>query len=255
MSVTRTPDYPVEERRRDLLAAWFEHRDERAREELVREYLGLVRALARRYAGGTEPLDDLVQVGSIGLVNALDRFDPDRGDFASFAVPTIVGELKRHFRDRTWTVSVPRSVKDLSVAVSKHLDHLSNELGRSPSIAELAQAVGADEEDVLEALEATRAQTVRPLVTGPDEEGEAADAGVLRVEEAGFAEVDDRSLLATGLRALDARERRIVTLRFAAHMTQSQIAREVGISQMHVSRLLRAALERMRASIESEGER
>ena len=102
--MARTPESPAEERRRELLAAWFERRDERAREELVREYLGLVRALARRYAGGNEPLDDLVQVGSIGLVKALDRFDPERGDFASYAVPTIVGELKRHFRDRTWTV-------------------------------------------------------------------------------------------------------------------------------------------------------
>jgi RNA polymerase sigma-B factor len=252
MSVTRTPESPVEERRRDLLAAWFEHRDERAREELVREHVGLVRALARRYAGGTEPLDDLVQVGSIGLVKALDRFDPERGDFASYAVPTIVGELKRHFRDRTWTVSVPRSVKDLSIVVSRELDRLSNELGRSPSIAELAHAVGADEEEVLEALEATRAQTLRPLVTGSEEEGELGEVAVLGVEETGFAEVDDRSLLADGLRALDPRERRIVGLRFAGHLSQSQIAREVGISQMHVSRLLRTALEKMRAAIEPE---
>ena len=255
MSVTKMPGSSVEERRRDLLVVWFEHRDERAREELVREYLGLVRALARRYAGGAETLDDLVQVGSIGLVKALDRFDPGRGDFGSYAVPTIVGELKRHFRDRTWTVSVPRSVKDLSVAVSKQLDRLSNELGRSPSIAELAKAVGAGEEDVLEALEATRAQTVRPLVTGSEDESEPGDVAALGVEETGFAQVDDRSLLADGLRALDARERRIVELRFGRHLTQSQIAGEVGISQMHVSRLLRTALEKMRDSIEAEGGR
>ena len=255
MTVTRTPESPVEERRRDLLVAWFEHRDEGAREQLVLEYLGLVRALARRYAGGTETLDDLVQVGSIGLVKALDRFDPERGEFAAYAVPTIVGELKRHFRDRTWTLSVPRSVKDLGVAVSRELDLLSNELGRSPSIAELASAVGADEEEVVEALEAMRAQAVRPLVTGSEEEGELGEVAVLGVEERGFAEVDDRSLLADGLRALDARERRIVGLRFAGHLTQAQIAAEVGISQMHVSRLLRTALEKMRASIEAEGER
>jgi RNA polymerase sigma-B factor len=254
MSVSTAPESPAEERRHELLVAWFEQRDERTREELIREYLGLVRALARRYAGGNEPLEDLVQVGSIGLVKALDRFDPERGDFTAYAVPTIVGELKRHFRDRTWTLSVPRRVKDLSVAASKQLDRLSNELGRSPSIAELAQVVGAGEEEVVEALEATRAQAVQPLVTASEDEGELGPVAKLGVEETGFAEVDDRSLLADGLRALDARERRIVELRFAGQLTQSQIAREVGISQMHVSRLLRTALEKMRASIATEGE-
>jgi RNA polymerase sigma-B factor len=256
MTMTRTPESPAEEHRRELLVLWLERRDERARDELVREYLGLVRALARRYAGGNEPLEDLVQVGSIGLVKALDRFDPERGDFAAYAVPTIVGELKRHFRDRTWTVAVPRSVKDLSVSVSKQLDLLSNELGRSPTIAELAREVGADEEDVVEALEATRAQTVKPLVTAAEDDGELlGPATTFAVEETGFAEVHNRSLLADGLRALDARERQIVELRFAGQLTQSQIAREVGISQMHVSRLLRTALEKMRASIDAEDAR
>lgn len=240
----------ADERRRYLLGAWFERRDERARDELVREYQGLVRALARRYAGGNEPLEDLVQVGSIGLVKALDRFDPERGDFASYAVPTIVGELKRHFRDRTWTVSVPRRVKDLSVAVSKHLDRLSNELGRSPTIAELAQAAGVGEEEIVEALEATRAQALMPLMTGSEDDGDPGPIATLGVDDAGFVEVDDRSLLAHGLRALDARERRIVELRFAGDLSQSQIAQELGISQMHVSRLLRSALAKMRASIE-----
>jgi RNA polymerase sigma-B factor len=252
MSMTRTPESPAEEHRRELLALWLERRDERARDELVREYLGLVRALARRYAGGNEPLEDLMQVGSIGLVKALDRFDPERGDFAAYAVATIVGELKRHFRDRTWTVAVPRSVKDLSVSVSKQLDRLSNELGRSPTIAELAREVGAEEEDVVEALEATRAQTVKPLVTAVEDAGELGPVATFAIEETGFAAVDNRSLLANGLRALDARERQIVELRFAGQLTQSQIASEVGISQMHVSRLLRTALEKMRASIDAE---
>ncbi len=250
--MTRTPESPAEEHRRELLVLWLDRRDERARDELVREYLGLVRALARRYGGGNEPMEDLVQVGSIGLVKALDRYDPERGDFAAYAVPTIVGELKRHFRDRTWTVAVPRSVKDLSVAVSRQLDRLSTDLGRSPTIAELAREVGADEEDVVEALEATRAQTIKPLVTETGDDGEVGPVTTFAVEETGFAEVDNRSLLADGLRALDPRERQIVELRFAGQLTQSQIAREVGISQMHVSRLLRTALEKMRASIDVE---
>lgn len=245
----------ADDRRRDLLSAWFERRDVRARDELVHEYLGLVRALARRYARGSEPLEDLVQVGSIGLVKALDRFDPERGDFTSFAVPTIVGELKRHFRDRTWAVSVPRRVKDLSVAVSKHLDLLSSELGRSPTIAELAKAAGVGEEEIVEALEATRAQALVPLVADAEEEGDPGPIATLGVDDLGFAEVDDRSLLAQGLRLLDARERRIVELRFAGDLSQSEIALELGISQMHVSRLLRAALEKMRASIEPEDSR
>ena len=254
MTMTRTPESPAEEHRRQLLALWLERRDERARDELAREYLGLVRALARRYGGGNEPFEDLVQVGSIGLVKALDRFDPERGDFAAYAVPTIVGELKRHFRDRTWTVAVPRSVKDLSVSVSRELDRLSNELGRSPTIAELAREVGADEESVVEALEATRAQILKPLVTAAEDDGELGPATTFAVEETGFAEIDNRSVLAAGLRALDPRERQIVELRFAGQLTQSQIAREVGISQMHVSRLLRSALEKMRASIDAEDE-
>lgn len=252
MSGSPMNDLATSERRRELHATWFEHRDERARDELVREYMGLVRALARRYARGNEPLEDLVQVSSIGLVKALGRFDPERGDFTSYAVPTIVGELKRHFRDRTWAVSVPRRVKDLSVAVAKHLDLLSSELGRSPTIAELARAAGVGEEEIVEALEATRAHALMPLASDSEDDGDPGPIATLGVEDAGFAEVDDRSQLAQGLRLLDARERRIVELRFAADLSQSEIASEVGISQMHVSRLLKGALEKMRASIELE---
>ena len=240
----------ADERRRDLLSAWVERRDERARDELVVEYLGLVRSLARRYARGSEPLEDLVQVGSIGLVKALDRFDPERGDFAAYAVPTIVGELKRYFRDKTWTVAVPRRVKDLTVAVSKHLDLLSSELGRSPTIAELAKAVGVAEEEIVEALEANGARVPVPLMSGPEDEGDPGLIAILGVDDRGFAEVDDRSLLAQGLQLLDARERRIIELRFAGDLSQSEIANELGISQMHVSRLLRVALDKMRVSMD-----
>lgn len=242
----------ADERRRDLLRVWLERRDEHARDELVVEYLGLVRSLARRYARGSEPIEDLVQVGSIGLVKALDRFDPERGDFTAYAVPTIVGELKRHFRDRTWAVAVPRRVKDLSVAASKHLELLSSELGRSPTIAELAKAAGVGEEEIVEALEATRAQALVPLVTDAEDEGDPGPIATLGRDDPGFGEVDDRSLLAQGLQLLDARERRIIGLRFVGDLSQSEIAQELGISQMHVSRLLRVALEKMRMSMDPE---
>ena len=214
------------------------------------ELMPLVRALASRYAGRGEPLEDLVQVGSLGLIKAVDRFDVDRGvEFTSYAIPTVVGEIRRHFRDKAWAMHVPRRLKELSLRVSHLLDELTTELGRSPTIAELAGAAGVEEEDVVDALDSMNAYTTRSLHAPFEEGGDDSLSDKLGTEETGYAEVEDGSLVAAGMDALDERERQIVELRFFEEMTQSQIAAEIGISQMHVSRLLRRALATMHGRI------
>ncbi|HEX4746432.1 MAG TPA: SigB/SigF/SigG family RNA polymerase sigma factor [Gaiellaceae bacterium] len=234
-----------------LLVAYHRDGDERAREQALVELMPLVRALAARYAGRGEPLEDLVQVGSIGLIKAVDRFDVDRGvDIASYAVPTIVGEIRRHFRDKAWAMHVPRRLKELSVRLSRVLDQLTTELGRSPTIAELAKAAGVEEEDVIDALDSTNAYSTRSLQAPFDDGNDEYLAERLGVEDAGFVEIEDGALVTEGLAALDEREREIVRMRFFEEMTQSQIAAEIGISQMHVSRLLRRALATMRGRID-----
>ncbi|HXG76166.1 MAG TPA: SigB/SigF/SigG family RNA polymerase sigma factor [Gaiellaceae bacterium] len=234
-----------------LLLAYHRNGDQAAREQALVELMPLVRALASRYAGRGEPLEDLVQVGSLGLIKAVDRFDVDRGvEFTSYAVPTIVGEIRRHFRDKAWAMHVPRRLKELSVRLSRVLDALTSELGRSPTVAELAEATGVEEEDVVDALDSAHAYSTRSL-QAPFEEGDVDSlADKLGTDEEGYAEVEDGALVAAGLDALDERERQIVELRFFEEMTQSQIAAEIGISQMHVSRLLRRALATMRGRIE-----
>jgi RNA polymerase sigma-B factor len=234
-----------------LLVAYHRNGDLEAREQALVELMPLVRALATRYAGRGEPLEDLVQVGSIGLIKAVDRFDVDRGvDFASYAVPTIVGEIRRHFRDKAWAMHVPRRLKELSVRLSRVLDQLTTELGRSPTIAELANAVGVEEEDVVDALDSMNAYSTRSLQAPFDDSSDDNLSEKLGTAESGYEEVEDGALVAAGLDALDERERHIVELRFFREMTQSQIASEIGISQMHVSRLLRRALATMRGRIE-----
>jgi RNA polymerase sigma-B factor len=234
-----------------LLIAYHRGGDSSARERILIELLPLVRALAARYAGRGEPLEDLVQVGTLGLIKAVDRFDVDRGvEFSSYAVPTIVGEIRRHFRDKAWAMHVPRRLKELSVRLSRVLDQLTTELGRSPTIAELAEATGVEEEDVIDALESAHAYSTRSLHAPFDDNGEDSLFERLGVEEKGYEEVEEGSLVTAGLDALDERERRIVQLRFFEEMTQSQIAAELGISQMHVSRLLRRALGVMRGRID-----
>jgi RNA polymerase sigma-B factor len=234
-----------------LLVAYHRDGDQSARDAALVELMPLVRALASRYAGRGEPLEDLVQVGSIGLIKAVDRFDVDRGvEFSSYAVPTIVGEIKRHFRDKAWAMHVPRRLKELSLKLSRTLDELTTELGRSPTIAELAEATGVEEEDVVDALDSSNAYSTRSLHAPFEEGGDDTLADKLGEEDTGYAEVEDGALVAAGLDALDERERQIVELRFFKEMTQSQIAAEVGISQMHVSRLLRRALATMRGRIE-----
>ena len=234
-----------------LLISYHRSGDQDARERVLVELMPLVRALASRYSGRGEPLEDLVQVGSVGLIKAVDRFDVDRGvEFSSYAVPTIVGEIRRHFRDKAWALHVPRRLKELSVRLSRVLDELTTELGRSPTVTELAEAVGAEEEEVIDALDSAHAYSTRSLQAPFDDEGDDSLFDMLGVEEPGYGEVEEGSLLDAGLGALDDRERRIVELRFFDEMTQSQIAAELGISQMHVSRLLRRALGAMRGRIE-----
>jgi RNA polymerase sigma-B factor len=235
----------------ELLIAYHRQGDRNAREQALIELMPLVRALASRYSGRGEPLEDLVQVGSVGLIKAVDRFDVDRGvDFTSYAIPTVVGEIRRHFRDKAWAMHVPRRLKELSLRLSRTLDELTTELGRSPTIAELALATGVDEEDVVDALDSTNAYTTRSLHAPFEDGADDSLSDKLGTEETGYAEVEDGALVAAGLDALDERERRIVELRFFEEMTQSQIAAEVGISQMHVSRLLRRALATMRGRLE-----
>ena len=239
-----------------LLVAYHRDGDESAREQALVELMPLVRALASRYAGRGEPIEDLVQVGSIGLIKAVDRFDVDRGvDIASYAVPTIVGEIRRHFRDKAWAMHVPRRLKELSLRLSRTLDQLTTELGRSPTIAELAAAAGVDEEDAIDALDSMNAYSTRSLHAPFDDSSDDSLSERLGVDELGYAEVEEGSIVSAGLDALDERERQIVELRFFHELTQSQIASEIGISQMHVSRLLRRALATMRGRIEEDAPR
>ncbi|TMK74792.1 MAG: SigB/SigF/SigG family RNA polymerase sigma factor [Actinobacteria bacterium] len=243
---------------RTLLRRYHEGGDLSAREQLIEQYMSLVRSLARRYSYRGEQLDDLVQIGAIGLIKAIDRFDLDRGvELTTYATPNIIGEIKRHFRDKGWSVRVPRGLQELNVQLSKLIEELTVELGRSPTIPELAKAANADEEDVLEALESGRAYTSVSLSTsggGQDDEGELDPLESLGAEEPQYEVSEDRAVLAPGFRVLDERERMILHLRLFKGLTQSQIAQQIGISQMHVSLLIRRALEKIREEIASEEE-
>jgi RNA polymerase sigma-B factor len=232
-----------------LFARWQKHGDQRAREELVTRYLPLARKLARRYTGAREPFADLMQVASLGLVKAVDRFDPERGTgFSSYAVPTIVGELKRYFRDLGWSVHVPRGAQELALKVEVARQELTVRSGRPPTINELAQFTELSIEDVLDALETAAAHHSMSLdAPGTDDEGESTPlAETLGEEDERYELVDDTLTIESAMRFLSARERRLITLRFVEDLTQSQIADEVGLSQMQVSRILRGALERLR---------
>jgi RNA polymerase sigma-B factor len=241
---------------RALLRRYHEDGDLAARDQLIERYMSLVRSLARRYAYRGEQLDDLVQIGSIGLIKAIDRFDVDRGvELTTYATPNIIGEIKRHFRDKGWSVRVPRGLQELNVKLSKLIEEQTIELGRSPTIPELAKVAGVDEELVVEAIESGRAYSTVSLSTGggQDDEGELDPLESLGAEEPQYEVSEDRAMLAPGFRALNERERLIIHLRFFKGLTQSQIAQQVGISQMHVSRLIRRALERIREEIGDDG--
>lgn len=231
-----------------LLRAYHRTGDPAAREKLIELYLPLVRRLARRFANCGEGLEDLVQVGSIGLIEAIDRFDPRRGtDLVGFAIPTITGEIKRHLRDRSSVVRMPRRLSELALTLRPARSALADQLHRAPTLSELAQEVGVCEEDVVAAIGTERARMpVRLSSVGGD--GAELD-GALQVEGA-FVTSEERLLLAAGFRTLGARERRILHLRFFAGLSQVEIAREVGLSQIQVSRLIRDSLERMRGALE-----
>jgi len=218
----------------------------RARAEVVEAFLPLTRSLARRYRRGEEPLDDLEQVASLGLLKAIDGFDLSRGTaFASFAVPTIVGELRRHFRDKGWTIRVPRELQELTLKVGKETDAAGTELGRPPTPAELAERLGVPVERVLEAREASHAMRPvsldRPALSDGESEGETL-VDRFGVVDAGFARAEAGATVQDLLRRLPERERLVVELRFHEDLTQSEIGERIGISQMHVSRLLRRAM-------------
>jgi len=235
-----------------LLRRYHEEGDLQARERLIEQYMSLVRSLARRYSHRGEQFEDLVQIGSIGLIKAIDRFDLDRGvELTTYATPNIIGEIKRHFRDRGWAVRVPRGLQELNVQLSKLMEQLTVQLGRSPTVPELAKAAGVEEEEVLEALESGRAYSSLSLSGGGGtEEGEELDPlESLGEIEPAYEISEDRAVLAPGFKVLDDRERAILHLRFFEGLTQSQIAQQVGISQMHVSRLIRRALEKIRDEI------
>ncbi|MDQ3992855.1 MAG: RNA polymerase sigma factor SigF [Actinomycetota bacterium] len=240
-----------------LLRRYHEHGDLAAREQLIEQYMSLVRSLARRYSYRGEQLEDLVQIGAIGLIKAIDRFDLSRGvELTTYATPNIIGEIKRHFRDKGWSVRVPRGLQELSVQLSRIVEQLTVQLGRSPTIAELAKEAGVDEEAVLEALESGRAYSSVSLSApaGGDDDGELDPLESIGTEEHQYEVSEDRAVLAPGFRILDARERKILHLRFFEGLTQSQIAQQIGISQMHVSRLIRRALEKIRDEIAVEAD-
>ncbi|HTN24933.1 MAG TPA: SigB/SigF/SigG family RNA polymerase sigma factor [Solirubrobacteraceae bacterium] len=231
--------------------------DSLAREQLVTRFLPLARQLARRYQRASEPLDDLLQVASVGLIKAIDRFDADREiAFSSYAVPTILGEIKRHFRDRTWAVRVPRDLQELSLKVDKAVGKLSEELRRQPSVAEIGEAVGADEEMVLEALQAGGAyravsfEAPRGGTGGDDEVTTLADS--IGFDEEGFDRAEERATLAQLMASLTPREREVLRMRFEEDMTQAEIGAVIGVSQMQISRVIRQALARLRAAADAQ---
>jgi RNA polymerase sigma-B factor len=235
---------------RRLLRAYHELGDMRARDELAQRFMPLVRQLARRYQRGNEPLDDLIQVASMGLIKAIDRYDIERGNaFSSYAVPTILGELKRYFRDAGWAVHVPRGLQEQIMQVNRSMDRLSRLHGRSPTPAEISEDTGLTVEIVLEAIEASVAYEATSLDAprsgdGATEGDSYADS--IGADDHAYEQIEYMQTIAPTMRALPERDRLVLMLRFEEDLTQSEIAERIGVSQMHVSRIIRRALERLR---------
>jgi RNA polymerase sigma-B factor len=243
---------PVSDRAssRALLHEYHRHGDLEARDQLIRQYLPLVKRLARSHAGRGEQVEDLVQVGSIGLINAIDRYDLDRGvELSAYAIPSIVGEIKRHLRDRAWPIRIPRRLQELNASLHASAYELAAKLERPATVVEMASEAGVDQEEALEALAAVRSHKPLSLSAGANGNGEGGELDASAEIERGYEAGEDRALLARGFRALDERERRLLHLAFFEGMSQARIACEVGISQIHVSRLTRRALEKLRAEI------
>jgi RNA polymerase sigma-B factor len=239
----------LDDRSRELFARAAD--DAAARDELVQMYYPLVEYLARRFRGRGEPLDDLIQVASIGLLKAIDRFEPERGvKFSTYATPTIIGEVKRHFRDKGWAMRVPRRLQEIGLQLRGVIADAYQELGRSPTIGEIAERSNLSEEEVLEGLDTVHAYSMASLDAPADEEGRPALHNI-GVEDETFEMLEGWANVAPLLRQLPERERLILYYRFVRGMTQSEIATELGMSQMHVSRLLARTLRTLREGVGS----
>ncbi|MGN0065190.1 MAG: RNA polymerase sigma factor SigF [Nocardioides sp.] len=225
-----------------------------ARDDLVHLHLPLVEHAARRFRNRGEPYEDLVQVGTIGLLKAIDRFDTDRGvEFSTYATPTVIGEIKRYFRDKGWAIRVPRRLQELRMQISSATAELTQKLGRSPTPRELAEEIGCTVEEIVEGMESSNAYATLSLDAGDDsDDGAPSMLDTLGVADAGIEHVEVRESIKPLLEGLGEREKRILLLRFFKNMTQAQIAEEIGVSQMHVSRLLARTLAQLRASLENE---
>jgi RNA polymerase sigma-B factor len=235
---------------RELLRRYHVLGDRGAREVLVERHLPLVRALARRYAGRGESLEDIEQVGAIGLIKAIDRYELSRDvALTTYATPNVVGEIKRHFRDKGWAIRIPRGLQELNGKMSSTIERLTAKLGHSPSIAEIAADLETTPEQVLEAMEAGSAYAPVSLSAGPTGEGELDPMETIGSEDTNFERTEQRASLEPALELLPDREREILRMRFEDGLTQTQIAEQVGVSQMHVSRLIRKSLARMRAEL------
>ncbi|MEV6849498.1 SigB/SigF/SigG family RNA polymerase sigma factor [Actinoplanes sp. NPDC051411] len=222
------------------------------RDRAIEGWLPLAQHLARRYGGRGEPADDLFQVAVVGLIKAVDRYQADRGvDFAAFAIPTIVGEVKRHFRDRTWAIRVPRRLQELRLEITAANNTLTHSLGRAPTVADIATHLEITEEEVLEGLEGARAYNTASLSAPLTDDGATSLADTLGDEDHGFELAELRISLGPAIAALDEREQRILAMRFHGNLTQTEIAEQIGISQMHVSRLLTKALAKLRRTLDS----
>lgn len=242
-------------RTRELFVRLRENGDEQARDELVAMYLNLVKYLASRFRNRGEPIDDLVQVGTIGLIKAIDRFDIGRDvEFTTYATPTIIGELKRYFRDKGWAIKVPRRLQELSFKVNQAIDQLTQQMQRSPTIQEIAAHLGVTPEEVLEAIETSEAYNFVSLETERSSEGGDSFSILEYVgkDDQLMAVIDDRTTIAQAVRYLAPQEQRVLYLRFFQGLTQTEIANRLGISQMQVSRLLRKTLRALREHIATE---
>ena len=244
------------ERTRELFRLYKEKGDAEAREQLIVSHLNLVRFLASKFKNRGESLDDLIQVGTIGLIKAIDRFDPERGlEFTTYATPTIMGEIKRHFRDKGWSVRVPRRLQELSSKVTQATDDLTTQLQRSPSVEEIAERLGVSVDEVLEAMESSSAYSSVPLEGGGSGDDEESPSVIdhYATEDADLAASDDRMILEDAIGDFSPREQDVIRMRFVDGLTQVEIAERLGVSQVQVSRLLRRTLRRVQDKIDPEG--
>ena len=244
------------ERTRELFRRYKEEGDEEARQQLIVSHLNLVRYIAAKFKNRGEPLDDLIQVGTIGLIKAIDRFDPDRGlEFTTYATPTIMGEVKRHFRDKGWTIRVPRRLQELSAKVTQATDELTVKLQRSPSVDEIAAYLGSTPDEVLEAMESSGAYSSVPLEGSGSGDEDEAPAVIDRYAsvDGDLAASDDRMVLEEAIAEFPEADQQAIRMRYLQGMTQVEIAKKLGISQVQVSRMLRRALKRIQEKIDPEG--